>query len=569
MVAVKEVLLQLLIACSPAFLFPLVFERRSPHPVHNSRLERTSYYNMLLASCLISILICSLFSSNLFGVIPLNYFLPSLFVGMLYGRRRDGLILAVVELVIYVVMNPSFNASGFLLDTGLCLYPMVLLVAGRFKRSGRHAKYVTLSFFLLVGQYLSTALAFLTWPMSSKMDLTIIIFAIINIAVAVLIGSLLLFVIESSLDKEKLQMQVTLLSRRYFREAEKLQQMMDAAPLSILLLDHEGRIVSINNTFLTYYQMEYPEVIKEELIGRMLMEAVKDFDFEIIGHRVDTTLLNRENTSELVQIRGRTFFASTSPIKRGHTEETVGAVVIIQDITELEALRTELFNADRLSLVGQMAAGITHEIRNPMAVVRGFLQLMKEKSPSSLDHYYRIVMDELDRANSIISDFLSLAQTRSVNKEECHLHDIIHELSPLLWADANLRGQSIELKLAEYLPQLRLNTKEIKQVILNLSRNAMEAMEEKGQLTLETRNSPEGVELLVTDTGPGIPLAKQEKLFEPFFTTKDQGTGLGLALCLSIIERHNGKISVESEEGSGTTFSVMFQRPQGYSAEVS
>ncbi|MNM68395.1 Sporulation kinase E [compost metagenome] len=268
-------------------------------------------------------------------------------------------------------------------------------------------------------------------------------------------------------------------------------------------------------------------------------------------------------------MKERTFFTSTSPIKRGHTEETVGAVVIIQDITELEALRTELFNVDRLSLVGQMAAGITHEIRNPMAVVRGFLQLMKEKSPSSLDHYYRIVMDELDRANSIINDFLSLAQTRSVNKEECHLHDIIHELSPLLWADANLRGQSIELKLAEHLPRLQLNTKEIKQVILNLSRNAMEAMEEKGQLTLETRNSPEGVELLVTDTGPGIPLAKQEKLFQPFFTTKAQGTGLGLALCLSIIERHNGKISVESEEGCGTTFSVLFLGPAGYNSDAS
>ncbi|MNK27888.1 Sporulation kinase E [compost metagenome] len=569
MVAVKEILLQLLIACSPAFLFPLVFERRNPHPVQNNRLERTSYYNMLLVSCLISILICSLFSSNLFGIMPLNYFLPSLFVGMLYGRRRDGLILAGVELVIYAIMKPPFNSSGFLLNTGLCLYPMVFLVAGRFKRSGRHAKYVTLSFFLLVGQYLSTSLSFLSWPMHYRMDLTIIIFGIINITVAVLIGSLLLFVIESSLDKEKLQMQVTLLSRRYFREAEKLQQMMDAAPLSILLLDQQGRIVSLNNTFLTYYHLEHPEVIKEELIGKMLREALKDFDFEIIGTRVDKTLLNREHTSELIQMKERTFFTSTSPIKRGHTEETVGAVVIIQDITELEALRTELFNVDRLSLVGQMAAGITHEIRNPMAVVRGFLQLMKEKSPSSLDHYYRIVMDELDRANSIINDFLSLAQTRSVNKEECHLHDIIHELSPLLWADANLRGQSIELKLAEHLPRLQLNTKEIKQVILNLSRNAMEAMEEKGQLTLKTRNSPEGVELLVTDTGPGIPLAKQEKLFQPFFTTKAQGTGLGLALCLSIIERHNGKISVESEEGCGTTFSVLFLGPAGYNADAS
>ncbi|USB33817.1 ATP-binding protein [Paenibacillus sp. YPG26] len=519
---------------------------------------------MLLMSCLISIFICSLFSSELFGIIPLNYFLPSLFIGILYGRRRDGLILAAVELVIYAVMETPFDLPDFLLHTGLCMYPLVFLAAGRFKRSGRHAKYVTLSLFLLVGQYLSTSMSFLSLPMSYRMNLTIIIFGIVNIIVAVLIGSLLLFVIESSLDKDKLQIQVTMLSRRYFREAEKLQQMMDAAPLSILLLDQEGRIVSLNRTFLTYYCATHPMATREELVGKSLQEIIKEFDYEIVGQRVDKTPLNTENTSELVQSNGRTFFASTSPIKRGLTEETVGAVVIIQDITELEALRTELFNVDRLTLVGQMAAGITHEIRNPMAVVRGFLQLMKEKSPSTLDNYYRIVMDELDRANSIISDFLSLAQTRSVNKEDCHLHDIIQELSPLLWADANLRGQSIELKLAEQLPRLKLNTKEIKQVILNLSRNAMEAMEEKGQLTLETRSTPGGVELLVTDTGPGIPPAKQEKLFQPFFTTKSQGTGLGLALCLSIIERHHGKISVKSEEGTGTTFSVLFQEDAGH-----
>ncbi|MEC0153536.1 ATP-binding protein [Paenibacillus macerans] len=233
-------------------------------------------------------------------------------------------------------------------------------------------------------------------------------------------------------------------------------------------------------------------------------------------------------------------------------------MAIVQDITELETLRMERGHVERLSLVGQMAAGITHELRNPMAVVRGFLQLMREKSPSNLDHYYRIVLDELDRANGIINDFLSLAQNRPMENELCDLHDIIMELTPLLWADANLRGQTIEVKLDEQVPALLLNGKEIKQLILNLARNAMEAMEGKGQLTMETRLADSGVELLVTDTGPGIPPSQQAKLFEPFYTTKEKGTGIGLALCLSIIERHRGKISVRSGEGEGTTFTVFF-----------
>lgn len=219
-------------------------------------------------------------------------------------------------------------------------------------------------------------------------------------------------------------------------------------------------------------------------------------------------------------------------------------------------------HVERLSLVGQMAAGITHEIRNPMAVVRGFLQLMQEKSPPTLDNYYRIVMEELDRANSIINDFLSLAQNRSVRMELCNLHDIVRELTPLLWADANLRGQSIEVRLDEELPDLLLNQKEIKQLILNLGRNGMEAMGDKGELMIETRKVMDGVELSVKDQGPGIPAVQQERLFEPFFTTKSQGTGLGLALCLSIMERHSGKISVHSEEGRGTVFTVFFPCPE-------
>lgn len=138
------------------------------------------------------------------------------------------------------------------------------------------------------------------------------------------------------------------------------------------------------------------------------------------------------------------------------------------------------------------------------------------------------------------------------------LHDIIEELSPLLWADANLRGQSVELKLSPVLPLLQLNVREIKQLILNLGRNGMEAMDSKGVLTLETRCTPERVELIIKDTGCGMSDIQRKNLFVPFFTTKTQGTGLGLSLCLSIVERHNGTITVSSQEGIGTEITVAF-----------
>nr|WP_281423168.1 ATP-binding protein [Paenibacillus oenotherae] len=205
-----------------------------------------------------------------------------------------------------------------------------------------------------------------------------------------------------------------------------------------------------------------------------------------------------------------------------------------------------------------MAASITHEIRNPMAVIRGFVQLMRERSPDHQQEYFRIVMDELDRANGIINDFLSLAQNRVIDKQCYCLHDIINEMLPLLWADANMRGQSIELELAPHLTPFMMNGKEMKQLILNLARNGMEAMDGTGVLRLCTFEYGDRLELHVVDNGCGIPAEKRERLFEPFYTTKTRGTGLGLPLCLSIVERHGGEIHVESTEGEGTSFIVSF-----------
>ncbi|WMT41600.1 ATP-binding protein [Paenibacillus sp. D2_2] len=309
---------------------------------------------------------------------------------------------------------------------------------------------------------------------------------------------------------------------------------------------------------MQFYRLNRPNGTREDLIRKELEKVLQGLDYEIVASRKEQTLEGNVKTSQILQSADRVYYATTSPITKMHTNENIGSVIIIQDITELEALRMELNHVERLGLVGQMAASITHEIRNPMAVVRGFLQLMREKSPASLEHYYRIVMEELDRANGIINDFLSLAQNRVVKMELYRLHEIISELTPLLWADANLRGQSIEVRLDENAPLLMLNHKEIKQLVLNLGRNAMEAMGEKGNLILEMKRQSDGVELYVTDTGPGIPPAQKERLFEPFFTTKSKGTGLGLSLCLSIMERHGGRINVESEEGLGTTFIVFF-----------
>lgn len=559
---VKEILLQVLIASLPAFLFPLTFEKTNCCWPHNNRsAEGHPYAVALMYTCFTSMLLCDIFASRLWEVSPLNFGILPLFALMLYGRLRDGVTLALLQIILHPLFAVNYTLIGFIMETGILLYPFVLLTSRYFKRTGRQGKVAILSLYFMGGETMIGMSPFLTGSLSFHSDLNAITNGFINVLVTMLVGSLFVYMIESTLEKEKLRGQVMQLSREYFREAEKLQQMMDAAPLGIVLLDQQGYIISINETFLQLYrtyQKEPNESRREDLLLRRLSDVLSGVPIESIASRVEQSLEGQTKVTDLIKADNHIYFTSTSPIQKSKSNEVIGAVAIVQDITELETLRMELNHVERLSLVGQMAAGITHEIRNPMAVVRGFLQLMREKSPPTLDHYYRIVMEELDRANGIINDFLSLAQNRPVESEKCHLHDIIKELTPLLWADANLRGQTIEVKLDDSMPELLLNAKEIKQLILNLSRNAMEAMAEKGQLTLETRVTDQGGLLVVSDTGPGIPSGQREKLFEPFFTTKAKGTGLGLALCLSIVERHGGKITVDSTEGQGTTFTVLF-----------
>lgn len=561
MEAVKEIVLQVLIASLPALLFPLSYEKRNCHLQQNGAAAKgTPYVQGLTFTCMFSMLLCALFASRLWEAVPLNFGILPLFALILYGRFRSGAILAALHIIIYPLYTINHTLAGIILETGLPLYPLVFLASRYFRRTERHGKVAILSLCFMGGGLMSGGSPFLTGDLSLISDLSALISTLLNVGIAMAVGSLFVHMVENTLEKEKLREQVTQLSGEYFREAERLQQMMDAAPLGIVLLDQQGFIISVNDTFLQLYGMHRNEqaetAARADLISRKLEDVLGGLPIGKLASRVKSALAGKSKTSELLQSDDHIYFTSASAILK--SREIIGAVAIVQDITELETLRMERGHVERLSLVGQMAAGITHELRNPMAVVRGFLQLMREKSPSNLDHYYRIVLDELDRANGIINDFLSLAQNRPMENELCDLHDIIMELTPLLWADANLRGQAIEVKLDEQVPALLLNGKEIKQLILNLARNAMEAMEGKGQLTMETRLADSGVELLVTDTGPGIPPSQQAKLFEPFYTTKEKGTGIGLALCLSIIERHRGKISVRSGEGEGTTFTVFF-----------
>lgn len=214
---------------------------------------------------------------------------------------------------------------------------------------------------------------------------------------------------------------------------------------------------------------------------------------------------------------------------------------------------------DKLSLVGEMAAGIGHEVRNPMTTVRGYLQLLGNKEEfSKFNSQFELMIDELDRANSIITEFLSLAKNRVVEYKVQSLNEIVKNIYPLIQADGLITDKYIHMELEEVL-EIPLDNKEINQLIFNLVLNGAQAMSSGGTLEIRTFMDNEEIVLSVHDEGKGIAPEVLEKIGTPFFTTKDNGTGLGLAVCYSIVARHNAKIDIETGS-TGTTFFVRFKK---------
>ncbi|KUK40796.1 MAG: Histidine kinase [Clostridia bacterium 62_21] len=217
---------------------------------------------------------------------------------------------------------------------------------------------------------------------------------------------------------------------------------------------------------------------------------------------------------------------------------------------------------EKLVTMGQLAAGLIHEIKNPLTSIRGFIQLLVEKkAPSDADRQYLdVILSEIDRMSGILKNFLYLAKPQEPVVKELSLNKVIGELLGLIENEAYLRKIEVTAECARGLPLVVADTEQMKQLILNLVHNALQAMPEGGNLWLRTLflREENAVVLEVADTGYGIPADHIPHLGDLFFTTKREGTGLGLAICQQIVRQHGGKLEVWSQEGGGTCFTVTF-----------
>lgn len=335
----------------------------------------------------------------------------------------------------------------------------------------------------------------------------------------------------------------------------KLSRLIDLCPAAILELDEHGVIVNLNQAMLNFYH-DFLPYDRNGIVGRKIGDIAAELGLPFEQSFIFRILNGQEITNQYFERLGRYWILSGIPVRDPETGAVKGALAIYNDITHYETIKSEMARLESLNAIGATASSVAHELRNPATTIKGFLQLLSKKSPPGHKEYFAIVLEELDRMNDIIENFLSLARDRRAEKAASDINQLLHSLQPLLQSDALKNGIDLKYDLGDNLRTLEVNVREIRQLVLNLARNAIEAMPPKGRLTVATRNVLGGVEIAVSDTGTGIAAEALPHIFQPFYTSKKNGTGLGLSVCNNIVQAHGGTISVKSAPGQGTTFTI-------------
>jgi two-component system sporulation sensor kinase B len=226
-------------------------------------------------------------------------------------------------------------------------------------------------------------------------------------------------------------------------------------------------------------------------------------------------------------------------------------------------MQEEVINSEKMKIVSDIAASVAHEIRNPLTAVRGFIQLLGSEAldKDKKNYYQQICLEELDRAQLIITDYLSLAKPDPEMIESINVNDEINYLSNVLLTYANYNNIQINVVLSEDSPLLVVGDRyKFRQALINIGKNAIEAMNNGGILEIKTNKINDNIVLAISDTGVGMTSEQIKRLGIPYYSTKEKGTGLGTMVSFGIIKKMNGKIDISSELGKGTEFKIIFPK---------
>ena len=385
------------------------------------------------------------------------------------------------------------------------------------------------------------------------------------------------------LDAEGLQTVV----QRLARERSFLETLFNTIEDGVLVVDEGGRILYFNQAVTRFLGLQ-PNVE-----GQLITNFIPELEWQKIV-RFDTSggegVVRHE--FEVHYPRPRFLRLYAAPLD-GEATGSTGVALILHDATEARQQTYEAIESERVQALTLLAASVAHEIGNPLNALHIHLQLMEREvrklktasqstAPGShgtaprsrprsralaveseagevagkLDQYLTVAKGEINRLDYIVTQFLQAIRPTAPQLRPASLNDVVHQTLELLQPELDNRAIQVKIRLARQLPSTPIDPTQIQQVLVNLIKNAMQAMTKGGTLVLQTGEGSDGVWVSVADTGGGIPQDRINRIFEPFYTTKAKGSGLGLMIVQRIVRAHGGRIELESQVGRGTTFRI-------------
>ncbi len=362
------------------------------------------------------------------------------------------------------------------------------------------------------------------------------------------------------LDREHIVKLITLLTD----ENEQLETVLDSMDDGVVVTDREYRIRLRNKVAGRLLRMQ-----KGDVADKLVWAVIGDQDMaEFIEKQVHSGGKIHDEECYM-DIGSQSYVLALTILPYVKERKIDGSIIIVRDITEKKQREAQFRRAENLASLTTLAAGVAHEIKNPLASIGIHIQLMRKElkqtgciDKEGAEEYLEIIDEEIERLNSIVVDFLFAVRPMDTRLKREDINKLAEDLIDFIKYELEEHGVEVAMNFSKAVPKLEIDIKYMKQVLLNIIKNAIAAMPDGGKLEISTTRKDDQVLIQIRDNGVGISEENMAKIFEPYFTTKDFGSGLGLTVVYKIIREHGGEITLDSKEGEGTLFTIALPLPQ-------